>query len=299
MIDLTQNLMKKHPDGPLFRNRHGKPWTRQALTARFRVLSRRLELKGLSAYTYRHTAISDALIRGVPIAVVAELFGTSIQTISCSYFYCATFCLGLPGARGNGFGRRGGSFPVTLQPRACKSFCVRRGWNEDCNSLFRRAGHPVRTPHGQGRHRRRPTPTGPRPSRRGRGNRQVPQRPRRLGLGILLPGPRGLPHHAGDRRDPGRRGAGVPERRRDRAPHDARRPRHPPRLHARRLVLSPQLRERVPLLLRCPHRRRLVDRRPVARPRLVVLVRHVRQSRPHQGHQAEGGGLPQEWWTPR
>jgi integrase len=85
MVELTRRLMAKNPEGPLFRCQQGTPWSRQSITARFRALSERLGMKDVTAYTFRHTAISDALIRGVPVAVVAELFGTSIQTISRSY----------------------------------------------------------------------------------------------------------------------------------------------------------------------------------------------------------------------
>lgn len=86
MLQLTRRLVLKNPDeGPLFRNRIGKPWTRQALTARFRKLGEELGIEGLKAYHLRHCYISDALARGVPVAVVAELCGTSIQTINKHY----------------------------------------------------------------------------------------------------------------------------------------------------------------------------------------------------------------------
>ncbi len=85
MVELTRRLVAKYPEGPLLRNAKGTPWSRQSITWRFRQLAGRLGLEDVSAYTLRHTAISDALIRGVPVAVVAELFGTSIQTISRSY----------------------------------------------------------------------------------------------------------------------------------------------------------------------------------------------------------------------
>jgi integrase len=84
-LDLVRKLIEKHPEGPLFRNQNGNPWTRQALTARFRALGERLGITGLKAYHLRHAYISDALARGVPVAVVAELCGTSIQTIEKHY----------------------------------------------------------------------------------------------------------------------------------------------------------------------------------------------------------------------
>jgi integrase len=85
MLELTRKLVALHPEGPLFRNGIGTPWTRQALTARFRKLGETLGVEDLSAYAFRTAYITDALSRGVPVAVVAELCGTSIQTINKHY----------------------------------------------------------------------------------------------------------------------------------------------------------------------------------------------------------------------
>jgi integrase len=85
MLELTRRLMNQYPEGPLFRNTCGRAWTRQALTARFRALGERLGIENLMAYNIRHLFITDALARGIPVAVVAELCGTSIQTIQKHY----------------------------------------------------------------------------------------------------------------------------------------------------------------------------------------------------------------------
>ncbi|HKI37661.1 MAG TPA: tyrosine-type recombinase/integrase [Gemmataceae bacterium] len=85
VLELMRKLVACYPEGPLFRNRIGQPWTRQALTARFRKLGETLGIAGLSAYAFRTADITDALSRGVPVAVVAELCGTSIQTINKHY----------------------------------------------------------------------------------------------------------------------------------------------------------------------------------------------------------------------
>jgi integrase len=85
VLELMRKLVARYPEGPLFRNRIGKPWTRQALTARFRTLGEKLGIEGLTAYAFRTAYITDALSRGVPVAVVAELCGTSIQTINKHY----------------------------------------------------------------------------------------------------------------------------------------------------------------------------------------------------------------------
>jgi integrase len=78
MVELTQRLMRKHPEGPLFRSfRGGKPYTRQAVRCRFRRLRTRFpELAKVVSYTLRHTFATDALAQSVPIATVAELIAT-------------------------------------------------------------------------------------------------------------------------------------------------------------------------------------------------------------------------------
>jgi site-specific recombinase XerD len=87
MAELTRKLMTRHPEGPLFRCQRGTRWSRQSITARFRKLGEMLRMEGLTAYAFRHSAITDALVKGIPVAVVAELYGTSIHTISrsCSH----------------------------------------------------------------------------------------------------------------------------------------------------------------------------------------------------------------------
>ena len=78
MQALTERLIAERSEGPLFVNRRGKPWTSNAIRCRFRAIRKRFpELKGVVAYTYRHTFTTDALLRHVPIATVAELLGHS------------------------------------------------------------------------------------------------------------------------------------------------------------------------------------------------------------------------------
>lgn len=76
MVTLTQKLIAAYPTGPLFRNRHGKPWTSNAIRCRMRRLREKLGLpKGTVAYSYRHSYATDSLERGLPVADVAELLG--------------------------------------------------------------------------------------------------------------------------------------------------------------------------------------------------------------------------------
>lgn len=76
MVALTKKLVAKNPSGPLFRNRHGKPWTSNAIRCRMRRLRAKLDLpEGTVAYSYRHSFATDSLERGIPVADVAQLLG--------------------------------------------------------------------------------------------------------------------------------------------------------------------------------------------------------------------------------
>lgn len=91
MTQLTKELMVQHPDGTLFRNSRGRPWTRNAVRLRFRNLRKKFpQLKGVTSYVVRHTYTTDALERGVPIATVAELLGhSSTRMIEQHYSHLA------------------------------------------------------------------------------------------------------------------------------------------------------------------------------------------------------------------
>jgi integrase len=76
MCTLTAGLCEKYPEGPLFRNTRGLPWTHNAIRIRFRNLRKKLGLpKGIVATAMRHTWVTDALEAGIPIATVSELAG--------------------------------------------------------------------------------------------------------------------------------------------------------------------------------------------------------------------------------
>jgi integrase/recombinase XerD len=76
MVKLTKRLLKEHDAGPLFCNTRGTAWTKNAIVSRFARLRDKLGLpKGTIAYALRHTYVTEALVNGVPIAMVAELVG--------------------------------------------------------------------------------------------------------------------------------------------------------------------------------------------------------------------------------
>jgi integrase len=73
MLELCRRLAEVNPTGPLFRNRDGNPWTPNAVRCRMRRMRSRLGIAGITAYTYRHSYVTDALQRGIPLADVAAL----------------------------------------------------------------------------------------------------------------------------------------------------------------------------------------------------------------------------------
>jgi integrase len=87
MVVLTRELVARYPEGPLFRNADGRPWTRNAIRCRFRRLREKLGLGGnLVAYLYRHTFTTDALANGAGLAEVCELLGhTTTATVMRHY----------------------------------------------------------------------------------------------------------------------------------------------------------------------------------------------------------------------
>jgi integrase len=91
MVELTRMLADRNPTGPLFLNRLGKAFTRNAIRCRFRNLRKKLpHLKDVVSYCYRHSYVTDALVNGVPAATVAELVGhKDIKMISDHYGHLA------------------------------------------------------------------------------------------------------------------------------------------------------------------------------------------------------------------
>jgi integrase len=59
----------------LFLNDRGTRWTKDSVSLRIRRMRERLGIKGLVAYSYRHTFATDALLSGTPIATVAAMLG--------------------------------------------------------------------------------------------------------------------------------------------------------------------------------------------------------------------------------
>jgi integrase len=91
MLELTKRQMEKFPTGPLFPNMRGKVFSRNAWRCRFRRLREKFpSLAGVVCYSLRHSFATDALVKGVGIAQVAELMGhTSTEMVSRVYGHIA------------------------------------------------------------------------------------------------------------------------------------------------------------------------------------------------------------------
>jgi integrase len=73
--DLVGRLIGEHPEGPLFRNARGRPWTRNAMACGFRRLRGKTALgREATSQAMRHRFATDAA-RQFPNTVVAALLG--------------------------------------------------------------------------------------------------------------------------------------------------------------------------------------------------------------------------------
>lgn len=76
MVVLTRRLMAEHPEGPIFRNTRGGPWTTNSLACRFRRIRESHGYGGeVAAYAIRHRFVTDALLAEVSVATVSALVG--------------------------------------------------------------------------------------------------------------------------------------------------------------------------------------------------------------------------------
>ena len=73
-LEVTRRLLVKNPQGPLFRNTRGKPWTKDAVNCRFFTLKRKLGTR-YCLYVLRHTWMNRLLTNGVDGLTVAILAG--------------------------------------------------------------------------------------------------------------------------------------------------------------------------------------------------------------------------------
>jgi integrase len=85
---LLQTVIADRKEGFVFLDRHGKQFTQNAIRCIFRRLREKLELgedEPVNSYSFRHTWATNALIRGIPVATVAELMGNSVKMVEKHY----------------------------------------------------------------------------------------------------------------------------------------------------------------------------------------------------------------------
>ncbi len=93
--EVVARLATKYPEGKLFRDSEGKPWTRNAIRCRFRRqrIHRRVKVKvpGLCCYAIRHSYATNALRAGVDPVTLAVLMGhADASMIATVYQHLAT-----------------------------------------------------------------------------------------------------------------------------------------------------------------------------------------------------------------
>jgi len=82
----ASQAVDKLPSAPLFMRANGKPWNRDSwkLPIAAAVLAAGLPAKA-TAYTLRHSTITDLVLSGVPLLTVAQISGTSVAMIEKHY----------------------------------------------------------------------------------------------------------------------------------------------------------------------------------------------------------------------
>jgi integrase len=84
-MEITRRLAKKYPQGPIFRNMDGGPWTPYATSCRFKRAKKKVGVK-VSLYALRHTWMNRMLINGVDAFTVATLAGHSDPSMLAKHY---------------------------------------------------------------------------------------------------------------------------------------------------------------------------------------------------------------------
>lgn len=91
LAEISRMLAEKYPHGPIFRNNKGIPWTDKALQKLFARLRHKAALPDtITPYSYRHAFATKCLLDGIPIAIVAQLMGNSVDMIHRHYAHLTT-----------------------------------------------------------------------------------------------------------------------------------------------------------------------------------------------------------------
>jgi integrase len=84
-FEICQRIALKYPEGPMFRNRRGQPWKKDALVCRCRRLRPKVGFY-VCPYAIRHTFATDAILRDVDLVSIAKLMGhADLRMLSTIY----------------------------------------------------------------------------------------------------------------------------------------------------------------------------------------------------------------------
>jgi integrase len=75
----------KLPGAPLFSRANGKRWDKETWKAPIAAAAKVAELAGATAYTLRHSTITDLVAAGLPLLTIAQISGTSAEMIERHY----------------------------------------------------------------------------------------------------------------------------------------------------------------------------------------------------------------------
>ncbi len=83
---MSENAKKKAPAEALFMRSNGGRWTKEQWNAPIRAAAAEAKLPaGITAYTLRHSVITDLVNGGLPILTVAQISDTSVEMIERHY----------------------------------------------------------------------------------------------------------------------------------------------------------------------------------------------------------------------
>jgi integrase len=88
---LASQAANKLPGAPLFMRRNGKPWDKNSWKLPIGVAVRAAGLpSAATAYTLRHSTITDLVSAGLPLLTIAQISGTSAEMIERHYGHLAS-----------------------------------------------------------------------------------------------------------------------------------------------------------------------------------------------------------------
>jgi site-specific recombinase XerD len=83
---LSEQAKEKLPTAPMFMRANGKAWDKNSWKLPIAAAVEAAELPdGATAYTLRHSTITDLVTAGLPLLTIAQISGTSAEMIERHY----------------------------------------------------------------------------------------------------------------------------------------------------------------------------------------------------------------------